>query len=352
MRIGIDYYPATTHAPGVGRYARELTRALVGLDGSHELRLLDLGRGRRAIPRESLGLASDTFVRRLEFPARLRNFLGHVGLGAERLLGGVDIFHQVRLNGPPVRSAPQTFAVSEWPDSAGESAFLGRLENFAQLFVFCTEYRDRLVGLTGRDPETIHIVPVGADHWLRDLGRPPETVDRSYPPRVLVLGAAYPERQHLLILEACEALSRAGRELQLVFAGSTSVGAAELRSRIASSDLGELVVWRAPEERELPELVAQSSLLVHLCEDAGTAVTPLESLLLNVPVLVSPVPAFCEVLGDAASTFDGGGAEALAAAIHTALSRPPSTSERAQLARRYCWRENALASLAAWEGVV
>ena len=28
-RIGLDYWPATTHAPGIGRYARELVRALV-----------------------------------------------------------------------------------------------------------------------------------------------------------------------------------------------------------------------------------------------------------------------------------------------------------------------------------
>ena len=46
LRVGLDYLPATTHWPGVGRYVREFVRALVRLEGTsgdlvHELRLFE-----------------------------------------------------------------------------------------------------------------------------------------------------------------------------------------------------------------------------------------------------------------------------------------------------------------------
>lgn len=349
MRIGIDYFPAATHAPGVGRYARELTRALSALGGQHELRLFELGRAPQVMPVESLGLAPGTRRRRWPVPARAGGWLARLGLGADRLLGGVDLFHQVRLDGPAVSRAPQTFAVSEWPAPEEEPAFLRRLARFEALFVFCAEYRERLVQRAGRREESVQLVPVGADHWLRDLGRPLPSVERADPPRVLVLGAPFRERRHLEILEACERLHRGGREVQLLFAGSTAVGARQLRPRVEASSLAARVQWRAPAERELPRLVAESSLLVHFCADAGTAVTPLEALLLNVPVLVSPVRAFHEVLGRSAHYYEGADVTALAQAIDAHLEDTPAPELRARLAERFSWRENALASLAAWE---
>lgn len=349
MRIGLDHFPAATHAPGVGRYAREFTRALIRERGAHDLRLLAVGRAPEVMDEDSLGLTPDVLRLRLPLPARLLSLTAKVGLGADGWLGGVDVFHQVRLHGPPVTRAPQTFAVSEWPARERQSEFLNRLADFAGLFVFSEEYKSRLVERAGRDPRTIWQVPVGADHWWRDLGATPRQFERSDPPRILVLGAAFAERRHALILDACEQLVAGGRDLRLMFAGSESIAADTLRPLIAASGISSKVEWRSPLESEMPALVAGSSLLVHLCDDAGTAVTPLESLLLGVPVLVSPVPAFREVLEGHANFFQGDGCTKLAQAIESTLSAEFDDSAHAELLQRYSWRANARTSLRAWE---
>ena len=54
-RVGLDLWPATTHAPGAGRYARELVRALARLTAPPRLSLLDVGPGAR-IQASGLGL--------------------------------------------------------------------------------------------------------------------------------------------------------------------------------------------------------------------------------------------------------------------------------------------------------
>ena len=351
MRIGIDYFPAGTHAPGVGRYARELTRALVALPHDHSFHLLDVGRAPQVMPAASLGLTGRERRATWRVPARLISLSAKLGFGADKLLGGVDVFHHVRIDGPPVSRAPQSFAVSEWPSSDHEDEFLDRLTRFQMLFVFCEEYKKRLVERGGRDSEDVFLLPVGADHWLRDLGTSPKSVEREKPDRLLVLGAAFPDRRHLEILEAAEWLVREGHDIQLMFAGSTRRGSAELRSRVASTTLGERFCWREPDEQEMPKLVAQSSLLLHLCDDVGTAVTPLESLVLGVPCLLSPVSAFQDTLGDSVSYFDRSGTKELAQAILSAMETTPTASVRQQLLEKNCWRENALATLAAWERI-
>ena len=54
MRVGIDYWTAPTHAPGVGRYVRELVRALARRPDAPELALLELGPGARGVPVEAV----------------------------------------------------------------------------------------------------------------------------------------------------------------------------------------------------------------------------------------------------------------------------------------------------------
>jgi len=354
MRLGLDTFPALTHAPGVGRYARELARAIAELPDDPELprpelRRLELGRGRPVLPVSTLGAAAEARTVRLPIPARLGDALASLGLTGERLLGGVDVFHQVRLHGPKVRNVPQTYAVSEWCAPGREEAFARDLERFDALFVFSEHYRERLVTELGFAPDSIHLVPVGADHWLRDLeaGRAPTPSERH---RVLVLGAPLPGREHVAILEACERLAAGGLELELDFASTRVDSAHALRARVDGSSLGERVRWWAPREAELPSLVSGSRLLVHLARDEGTAVTPAEASVLGVRCLLSPLPAFRETLEGIAQWYAPG--EDLAAAIERALAAPVNEAAREVLTSNATWRANADASVRVWRNLV
>lgn len=351
MRLGLDTFPALTHAPGVGRYARELARAVAELPDGPELRRLELGRGSAVLPVSALGAAANSACLRLPVPARFGAALAAVGLSGDRLIGGVDVFHQVRLHGPIVRHVPQTYAVSEWCAPGREEQFARSLARFDGLLVFSEHYRERLVERLGWSREKLHLVPVGADHWRRDLAASaaPSQAPRSHA-RVLVLGAPLPGREHVAILEACERLHAGGLELHLDFASTRVDESHALFERVKRSPLGARVRWWAPREAELPVLVAGSQLLVHLANDEGTAVTPAEAVVLGVGVLLSPLPAFCETLDGIADWYAPG--EDLPAAIERALARPIDAAARAALARRLTWRANAKASVRAWREVL
>ena len=139
--VGIDYLSAVTHPPGVGRYLRELVRALVRLEQRPELRLLEVGGGSRVMEGPPLGLAGAARVRRLRsrLPRRTLDLLSRMGLGAARLLGGVGGFRpyprpyvrggyrktNVNINidnsiniggGNRPQTRPSVYATSEWPE--------------------------------------------------------------------------------------------------------------------------------------------------------------------------------------------------------------------------------------------
>jgi hypothetical protein len=169
LRIGIDYRVARSHAPGVGRYTRELTRALVPLVSAHfELALLDLGTEPAVLDGSYLGLsASSPHVRRLRaFLPRswLAPLSRSIGLSADRMLGGVELFHHTRAPHLPVRNALQTLAVSELPPAgtSAEAAFAAESTRMDGLFVFSAHYERELAQRFGISPRASSASPSAA----------------------------------------------------------------------------------------------------------------------------------------------------------------------------------------------
>ena len=117
MKVGIDYWPATTHAPGVGRYVRELVRALASQRDCPELALFDVGPGDRTLPEASLGLPREAppVVRRRQRRWSRRLF---GPWAADRFLGGVDLFHRAFPDRPRTARALEVLPVAEIPATA------------------------------------------------------------------------------------------------------------------------------------------------------------------------------------------------------------------------------------------
>lgn len=359
MRVGLDHAPAAAHAPGVGRYARELARALLALEDAPELRLLDWGGAPRRFHDEALGLAGGRRPgRRLRVraPRRLLRALGAFGLGADRLLGGVELFHDVRLPPLPVARARRTLALAELPaeHGPGDAAWRRGLLRFDRVLVFSASFAERLAARTGLDPARIVRVPVGADHWLRDA---PAAAPPAEPPTILALGAVRRARRPLALLAALERLRAGGLEAGLLFVGRAGDAAAELERALAASP-ARAAARRVdpPAEPALAALVARAGVLCHLTtEDEGTAVTPLEALHLGVPVVASDVPAFREALGPESHLLPPA-AEPAAIAEALALALAERTVSDAIAARRAraagaTWQANAAATVSAWRAL-
>lgn len=352
-RIGIDYLPAVTHAPGVGRYARELVRALVREAECPELALFEVGGGERVMDGAPLGLESRSLKRvRSRAPRRLVNWLDRVGFSGDRWLGGVDLFHRTRSEHPPVRTGLTLLPVFELPaEGTDADARMGQaVQRASDVLVFCAHYGQQVARRYGVAQARIHHAPVGADHWVRDLGA--SSAARSERPRLLVLGALRDERKPLAVLAGFEALRAGGLDAELVYVGRPSSAAAEFEAALAKSPAHKFVRWiREPRESDMPALVAGSAALVHLAQDEGTAVTPLEACAMGLAVVANRLPAFEEALGDEALWTDD-----TAAGLASALASGMASSEdadargrRLELAAKFTWSGNARKTLDVWQ---
>jgi glycosyltransferase involved in cell wall biosynthesis len=358
LRIGIDYLPAVSHAPGVGRYARELVRALVRLEDRPDLALFEVGTARAVMDERSLGLTiGDPRVRRVKrrISRRLLRWLPPQLGAADRVLGGVDVFHHVLLDVPRVARARQTLALSELPadGTPADERLRALLPSIDGVLVFTSAYQHALPARYGIQPARTHRVHVGCEHWRRELSEMPA---REKPPLVLVLGALRSSRRHVAILHAFEILLARGIEATLLAIGADGNATAEFRERLAASKAQAHVMrFQSRAESDMPELVARASALVQLEDDAGTPVTPLEAFAVGVPVVASRLAAFEEALGGRAELVDNDEvvreparlADALERAIAGASDENARTL-RMQVAAQFTWERNARETLDVW----
>lgn len=320
-RIGIDSLTALAHAPGAGRYARELIRALAPLASPDELCLYEVGSAARVLPRSSLG-AGDKLPRlESKRPRRLNTWLPK-WRHADRELGGVHIFHQTAPVPLAVKDAIQTCAFAELPDLDVQ-----HLRSLGAAFFFSKAVRDFFVQCGLIRSERSHLVPVGCEHWARELWGPEFSGPLPAPtrPRITMLGRELPvERRGLW------------REL----------------ASTRGWDLVEL--GPGTPEKDLPRAVASSSLVLHLTDRIGTPVTALECLSLGVPVVTREAEVFRSALGLCFVGADPQDPGSVEAAIQTALARRSDSAwqEHARLkVQPYSWQACAAAHLKIWRSL-
>jgi glycosyltransferase involved in cell wall biosynthesis len=361
LRVGIDYYPALTHAPGVGRYTRELVRALVALEDGPALALFDVGPAPRVIDTGASGLsfARPTLRRMLRtWPRRILPYLARVGLGADRLLGGCDVFHQVLPDAPRTNRARETLALAELPPPGSPAdhklgLLLGRVR---AVFVFSSDFQRRVQQRFSFRGDRVFRVSVGCEHWRRELAALSPPPARA---RILVLGGLRTERRPMSVLAAFEKLRADGLAAEIVFVGRTGNAARQLgEAQAASRFASDIRVRTDVSEQELPALVSGASCLVHISADEGTPVTPLEAFALGIPVVASRLPAFEEALGGLAELLDPAEhlreprrlSDAIARAVASRTDESASDA-RVRLARTFTWARSASETLAAWRVV-
>lgn len=333
------------------------------LDERPDIALYDVGRADRTVPEGALGLPpGDPRVHRLRADAsrtRLRWSPLKRSRCADLALGGVDVFHHTSRVLPRIARAAQTIAVAEIPARGSpEEGLLARaLARTDGAIVFGPSCAKRLEVHYGFPRERVHAVAVGCEHWARDLRSPPP---REEIPRVLALGALRTGRRTMRLLKAFELLVDGGVTAHLHFVGGPGEEERDFQ-RLSETSHVKLRVVRetALPERELALLVARSSVLVHLVDDAETPVTPLEAFSFGTPVVASRLPVFEESLGGLAELVDNAQVdhasdfltEAIARAIRSARDEK-ACAARIRHAEQFSWERNARETLAVWEKVL
>lgn len=341
-RVGLDYRPALLGSAGIARSVRELARELaVSEDIEPRLFGHSLARCRRMDPPVG-GL------RRLPIPGRALPWLSRLGLGADRLLGGVDVFHWTDYIYPPVSSARTVVSIHDM-SFADDPSFHGggsrvlfdrarRAIEGADHVICPTEATRRAVHAhVDASADSVSVIPFGADHVTRTTVGPPPLDGQPY---LLSIGTIEPRKNHARLLAAWRALP--APRPTLVVLGAPGWESAAVQHDLERAARDSNLVWlRDADDTTALTYLAHASLLVYPSLYEGFGFPPLEAIALGTPAVVGDTPAVREVCADAVTYCDPLEVESIEAAILDALAGRPDRDAMARRAARFTWSECA-----------
>lgn len=376
MRVALDYTAATQGA-GIGRYTRELAQALIIQAREHTFQLI-VGRDfpPQALPRWAQDDSRVSWTR-LPFTSRQATVLWHrlrVPLPLELFTDAIDLFHGTDYLLPPLRRTKGIITVHDLSFFLLPEAADPRLARFLQRalprslaradMVVADSERTRrdLLGLFTLDPERVVTVPLGVSPRFRRVTEPAalEAVRRRYhlPAAFVLFVATIEPRKNLVrLVEAYDLLRRELRQAPpLVLAGGAGWRNEPLFQRIASLELEDAVHFIGfVREEDLPALLSAATVFVYPSLYEGFGLPPLEALACGTPVVATTAGALPEVLGSAALLVDPEDVQALAEALHRALTdeevRLRAATAGPEQAARYTWEGAAQRMLSIYERV-
>jgi len=369
LRIGIDYTAAVRQGAGIGRYTRELVRALAELDRGNDYVLL-AATGRQG---QEPGEWPPNFrVRSVPISDRVLAILWHrlqLPLWVELATGPVDIFHSPDFVLPPVRHARTLLTVHDLsfmrhPECADANlrAYLNKVVprsvHRADLVLADSQNtKDDLVELLGVAPDRIEVIYPGVEERFRPIEDQAllEKVRRRYnlPPRfVLGLGTLEPRKNFPCLIKAYSSLVTRYPSLQLVIAGGKGWLYQEIFATVERLGLEAQVIFPgfvADGDLNLADLFVFPSLY------EGFGLPPLEAMACGTPVITSNASSLPEVVGQAGLMVEATDVEALAEAMKRVLEddalREGMIAKGLEQAREFTWEGAAAKLLSLYQAI-
>lgn len=346
MRVGLDLRPAVYGRGGIARYAQRIAGALAQAFPSDRFAWYAHRLRERAARRPLAAVPANVRLHERRWPSLATEASARFGLGADRLLGGVDVLHWTDF--VPLRSTraavvatvhdvlwttlPECYA----PGMASAlDAFLRRARRQVTRFLVPSERVRRELSVR-RDvpPERIDVVPHGAP----DLPEGPAAPGRGV--YVLCVGTLEPRKNHLRLLQALDRVRARGRDVRLVLVGARGWLDDAVVAAVAARPW---VAWeRAADEAQKAALLRGARVLAYPSLGEGFGLPVLEGFAAGVPVLVGADTACSDLAGDAALAVDPYDPEALAAGLERLLDDEP-------LCRGLVERGRAVAAAHTWE---
>ncbi len=328
--IGIDYTAAVHQSAGIGRYVRELTRALAALHPEADWRLFAAGAQRGdllPLPAGCVAAPARLSERTL---ARLWHRL-RLPIPVERWTGRLDLFHATDFTLPPTRRATRTvltihdLSFERYPDQTmpGMLDYLKQVvprsvRRAAAVIAVSEATRQEIVALYGTPAEKITAVPHGVDPRFAPQAAPGEAIRAKYrlpaeSPLVLTVGTMQPRKNHLGLVRAWARVEAAGT---LVIAGGKGWAYDAVYEEVARLGIAERVIFAGyVDDADLPALYRTADVFAFPALYEGFGLPVLEAMACGTPVVTSNVSSLPEVAGEAALLVDPLDVDALAAAI-------------------------------------
>ncbi|SIN70422.1 Glycosyltransferase involved in cell wall bisynthesis [Agromyces cerinus subsp. cerinus] len=219
--------------------------------------------------------------------------------------------------------------------------------NAARILTISEESRQAIFRYLGVPEDRVDLVPLagtkvpGAD---RSLASQPH-------PMVLATGNRRPHKNWPSLIRALPLIPVEERP-HLVVTGSH--GDDPLKAVVDETgmqDWVELKSW--VDDDEMRDLYSRATILAMPSFADGFSLPALEAMMAGLPVMISDIPVYREVVGDAALFIDPTDLDSIAAAMRTAATRPDllaGLSERGrERARMFSWERTARGTLESFE---
>ncbi len=338
--IGIDYTAAYEQGAGIGRYVRDLIRALAAHDRSTAYRLFVAGAPRDGLPPapgpnfqwRPTRITPRWFARlwhRLQLPLPVETFTGRV-----RLFHATDFTLPPTLPGTKTLLTVHDLSFVRAPETSTPvlKAYLDRVvprsaRRATHVLADSQATKDDLIELYGMPPEKITVLlsgvnpefkPVTDTNSLRAVRQRYQIPDNPY---ILSIGTVQPRKNYARLITALAALGPAHEDVHLVIAGGRGWLDSPIFRAVYDQGLEDRVHFIGfARDEDLPALYSGAACLAYPSLYEGFGFPVLEAMACATPVVTSTISSMPEVAGDAALLVDPYSVEAIAEALGRLLS--------------------------------
>ncbi len=368
VHVVVDYRPALRAKTGIGEYVHELARALAATAGpGRAVTLFSSSWADRVDPRVARDIPAAAVVDH-RLPVRALTWAWHRldWPPIELLAGPCDVVHSPTPLLVPARRAARVVTVFDLHFLRRPEETDGAVRrDFAPLARTHITRADHVIagsayaaGLVTRDlgiaADRVTNTPLGAPPWAADV----RTARRgSHGGHILFIGTLEPRKNVGVLLDGYAALlARRPDAPPLVLAGHVPEAGQAWAARAAAAPLaGHVTLAGYVSDEARRQLYAQARAVVVPSLDEGFGLPALEAMACGVPVIVSPVGALPEVVGDAGLYAAPDAPHEWADAIEACLDDTRAADLAARgLARAelFSWTRAAAATWAAYETAV
>jgi glycosyltransferase involved in cell wall biosynthesis len=368
MRIGIDYTAAARQRAGIGRYTRELVKALLTLDSPHRYTLFAATGG---LPREDWLAKINRLTTISRSPLTVRNLplsddwlarLWHrlrLPLPVELITGPLELFYSPDFVLPPTRRATRTLlTVHDLSFLHYPEAFVPTLRRYLERVVprsvaradhvlaDSEATRADLIAHLGTAPEKVDVLYSGVDPRFGPESKAGERerLEKRYgvgdQPYILSVGTVQPRKNYTRLIRAFASLRA---EAQLLIAGGKGWLYEEIVAEAEEHEAVHLLGF--VEDEDLPALYRNAALFAFPSLYEGFGLPVLEALACGTPVVCSDASSLPEVAGNAALLVDPLDidvlTEAMARVLGDADLRQAMIARGLQQAARFTWERAA-----------
>jgi len=374
MHIGIDYTSAVRQRAGIGRYTRNLVRAVAEQDTGNRYTLFVAGgRGQG----DGLGDLPDNFrVRSVPVTDRLLNILWQrlrIPLPIQMVTGRLDLFHSPDFVLPFVGRTPALLTVHDLSFLRVPQYFVPGFRDYLEEAVSRGVSRAQhiladsestlgdLVELMGVGQEKISVVYPGVErrfNRIEDGQILARVSDRYSLPQRFVLGLStlQPRKNFEGLIEAFRSLLAGASErqeiadLHLVICGGLGWMWEELQGKVEEHGLGDRIHFAGfVRDEDLPALYSLAAVFAFPSWYEGFGLPVLEAMACGTPVVAANNSSLPEVVGEGGLMVDAANPEELAAALQRILVDQNLRDKLVTLgkahASRYTWDSAAAALL-------